>query len=40
LEEVSKVEGWNWREPIPVPQSLRRLVLVGTKKVPEVGAST
>jgi len=38
LEEARKVEGWNWREPIPVPQSLRRLLLVGTRKVPEMSA--
>jgi 16S rRNA (guanine527-N7)-methyltransferase len=38
LEEVRKVEGWSWREPIPVPQSLRRLLLVGTKTVPEMSA--
>jgi len=41
LDEVMKIEGWNWREPIPVPQSLRRLLLVGTKKVPpDVGVTT
>ena len=41
LEEVRKLEGWNWQEPIPVPQSLRRLLLVGTKRVPEnVGVTT
>jgi 16S rRNA (guanine527-N7)-methyltransferase len=40
LEEVQKIAGWAWRDPIPVPQSLRRLVLVGTKRVPVVGAST
>jgi 16S rRNA (guanine527-N7)-methyltransferase len=34
LEEVQKIEGWSWRDPIPVPQSLRRLLLVGTKNVP------
>ena len=41
LEEVKKIEGWEWREPIAVPQSLRRLLLVGTKKVPSnVGVTT
>lgn len=40
LEEIQKIAGWDWRDPIAVPQSLRRLVLVGTKKVPIVGAST
>jgi 16S rRNA (guanine527-N7)-methyltransferase len=32
LDDVMKIDGWTWREPIPVPQSLRRLLLVGTKK--------
>jgi 16S rRNA (guanine527-N7)-methyltransferase len=41
LDEVKKIEGWEWREPIAVPQSLRRLLLVGTKKVPSnVGVTT
>jgi 16S rRNA (guanine527-N7)-methyltransferase len=32
LAEIQKVRTWEWREPIPVPNSLRRLLLVGTKK--------
>jgi 16S rRNA (guanine527-N7)-methyltransferase len=40
LEEIQKTKGWEWREPIQVPQSLRRMLLVGTKKVQSVGAST
>jgi 16S rRNA (guanine527-N7)-methyltransferase len=40
LDEVRKISGWVWREPIPVPQSLRRLLLVGTKRAPEVGVTT
>jgi 16S rRNA (guanine527-N7)-methyltransferase len=40
LKEVQAVPGWDWRDPIPVPHSLRRLLLVGTKKVPNVGPST
>jgi 16S rRNA (guanine527-N7)-methyltransferase len=40
LEQIMKFRGWNWREPIQVPNSLRRLLLVGTKKVPNVGVST
>jgi len=40
LKEIQSVDGWDWREPISVPHSLRRLLLVGTKKVPGVGAST
>jgi len=33
LPELQKIRTWQWREPIPVPNSLRRLLLVGTKKV-------
>ena len=41
LGEIMKIAGWSWREPIPVPQSLRRLLLVGTKKAPsDVGVTT
>ena len=32
LPEIQKVRTWEWREPIPVPHSLRRLLLVGTAK--------
>jgi 16S rRNA (guanine527-N7)-methyltransferase len=39
LEQIQKVEGWKWREPIPVPQSLRRVLLVGSRET-EVGAPT
>jgi 16S rRNA (guanine527-N7)-methyltransferase len=40
LEEVKKANQWEWQEPIAVPQSLRRYLLVGKKKVIEVGATT
>ncbi len=40
LEEVQKSKRWDWREPIAVPQSLRRYILVGKKKLLEVGATT
>jgi 16S rRNA (guanine527-N7)-methyltransferase len=33
LPEIQKIRTWDWREPIPVPNSLRRLLLVGTRKV-------
>src|SRR5712691_1989641 len=33
LEEIEKIAGWEWREPVQVPHSLRRLLLVGTRKV-------
>jgi 16S rRNA (guanine527-N7)-methyltransferase len=32
LPEIQKVRTWEWQEPIQVPNSLRRLLLVGTKK--------
>jgi len=34
LEAIRKIEGWTWREPIPVPHSLRRLLLVGDRITP------
>jgi 16S rRNA (guanine527-N7)-methyltransferase len=32
LPDIQKIRTWEWREPIQVPNSLRRLLLVGTKK--------
>ena len=32
LQEIQKIGAWEWHEPTPVPNSLRRLVLVGSKK--------
>lgn len=40
LEEVKRSGQWDWQEPITVPQSLRRYLLVGKKKAQEVGATT
>jgi 16S rRNA (guanine527-N7)-methyltransferase len=40
LPEIQKVRTWDWSEPIQVPHSLRRLLLVGTKLPPVGGAST
>jgi 16S rRNA (guanine527-N7)-methyltransferase len=34
LDEARKASEWEWQDPISVPQSLRRYLLVGTKKVP------
>jgi len=34
LDEIQKIPGWAWREPISIPHSLRRLLLVGKRKVP------
>ena len=39
LPEIQKIRTWAWREPIPVPHSLRRLLLVGTRKVQPSDAS-
>ena len=32
VEVVKKELGWAWREPIPIPHSLRRFLLVGTRR--------
>jgi len=32
ISEIHKVQTWIWREPIPVPNSLRRILLVGSRK--------
>jgi 16S rRNA (guanine527-N7)-methyltransferase len=32
LPEIERIRTWDWREPIQVPHSLRRLLLVGTRK--------
>lgn len=31
LEDVQRLSSWKWREPIQIPQSLRRFLLVGTR---------
>jgi 16S rRNA (guanine527-N7)-methyltransferase len=33
LPEIQKIRTWEWRKPIQVPHSLRRLLLVGSKRV-------
>jgi 16S rRNA (guanine527-N7)-methyltransferase len=40
LPAIQKIRTWEWREPIQVPHSLRRLLLVGRKFPPFAGAST
>jgi 16S rRNA (guanine(527)-N(7))-methyltransferase RsmG len=30
-EAVVKIDGWNWSEPVEVPKSLRRVILVGSR---------
>ncbi|HXJ11180.1 MAG TPA: 16S rRNA (guanine(527)-N(7))-methyltransferase RsmG [Candidatus Limnocylindrales bacterium] len=37
LEEIRKIKSWEWREPILIPKSLQRYLLVGKKK--EMSAS-
>jgi 16S rRNA (guanine527-N7)-methyltransferase len=32
LEEIQRIDGWDWKEPIAVPHSIRRLLLVGTRR--------
>src|ERR1700674_4525180 len=39
LEEIQKIRTWDWSEPTEVPHSLRRLLLVGTRKSSITGAS-
>ncbi len=40
LEEIRKSDRWEWQEPIAMPQSLQRYLLVGKKMVPSVGVTT
>lgn len=39
LQEIQRISGWDWREPIPIPHSLRRLLLIGKRRPAEVGPS-
>ena len=32
LDEVHRSKGWEWQEPIAVPRSLQRFLLIGTRK--------
>jgi 16S rRNA (guanine527-N7)-methyltransferase len=29
LDEIKKIKGWGWREPLPIPHSLQRFLLIG-----------
>src|SRR5260370_33910560 len=40
LPEIQNIRTWDWRETIQVPPSLRRLLLVGTKKPSTVRLDT
>jgi 16S rRNA (guanine(527)-N(7))-methyltransferase RsmG len=33
IDEIKKIEGWLWREPISIPRSLQRFLLVGDRQV-------
>src|SRR5712672_2504789 len=32
VEEIKKMPGWGWREPVPIPHSLQRFLLVGSRR--------
>jgi 16S rRNA (guanine527-N7)-methyltransferase len=32
LEAIRRIKTWDWRDPIPVPHSMQRILLVGTKR--------
>jgi 16S rRNA (guanine527-N7)-methyltransferase len=32
LEEIQKIAGWEWNEPVAIPKSLRRFLLLGRNK--------
>jgi 16S rRNA (guanine527-N7)-methyltransferase len=32
IEEVKKISGWSWKEPIAIPHSLQRFLLVGLRE--------
>jgi 16S rRNA (guanine527-N7)-methyltransferase len=40
LPEIQRIRTWEWRSPIPVPHSLRRLLLVGTRRIQPASART
>jgi 16S rRNA (guanine527-N7)-methyltransferase len=40
LDQARSETEWEWREPIPVPHSLRRYLLAGTRKSKSVGSTT
>ena len=32
IDEIKKIGGWTWREPVPIPKSLQRVLLVGVRQ--------
>ncbi len=37
LDDIKKIRGWSWREPIPIPKSLQRFLLVGMRQEEPTG---
>jgi 16S rRNA (guanine527-N7)-methyltransferase len=35
LDRVRKIGSWEWQDPIPIPHSLRRVILPGSRKIEE-----
>ncbi len=33
IDGIRKITGWGWKDPIPIPRSLQRFLLVGTRQV-------
>jgi 16S rRNA (guanine527-N7)-methyltransferase len=33
LNEVKTISGWEWQEPVPIPRSLQRFLLVGSREL-------
>jgi 16S rRNA (guanine527-N7)-methyltransferase len=32
IDEIKKIKEWSWREPLPIPHSLQRFLLVGSQE--------
>jgi len=33
IDGIRRITGWGWKDPIPIPRSLQRILLVGTRQV-------
>jgi len=33
IDGIRRITGWGWKDPIPIPRSLQRFLLVGTRQV-------
>jgi 16S rRNA (guanine527-N7)-methyltransferase len=33
IEQVRQIRGWDWKEPIPIPHSLQRFLLIGDREL-------